>query len=58
MTRLAPARRTVLYLIPVVAMIVLLAGAGFAALEPETVESYTARLTRPWARPFRAWSWC
>lgn len=57
MTRLVPARRTALYLIPVVAIIVLLAGAGFAALEPDAVESYTARLTRLWAGPFRAWSW-
>ena len=40
MTRPVLARRTVLYLLPGVAILVLLAGAGFAALETDTVESY------------------
>lgn len=38
--RLVPARRTLPYLIPVIAILVLLAGGGFAALETDTVESY------------------
>lgn len=38
--RLIPARRTLAYLIPVLAILVLLAGGGFAALETDTVESY------------------
>lgn len=38
--RLFLARRTLRYLIPAVAVLVLLAGGGFAALETDTVESY------------------
>lgn len=38
--RLFPARRTLRYLLPAVAIVVLLAGGGFAALETDTVESY------------------
>jgi voltage-gated potassium channel len=38
--RLVPARSTLPYLIPLVAVLVLLAGGGFAALETDTVESY------------------
>jgi hypothetical protein len=38
--RLVPARRSLPYLIPVVATLVLLAGGGFVALETDTVESY------------------
>lgn len=38
--RLLPARSTLPYLIPVIAILVLLAGGGFAALETDTVESY------------------
>jgi voltage-gated potassium channel len=38
--RLLPARSSLPYLIPVIAVLVLLAGGGFAALETDTVESY------------------
>lgn len=38
--RLLPARSTLPYLIPVIAILLLLAGGGFAALETDTVESY------------------
>jgi hypothetical protein len=38
--RLLPARSTLPYLIPAIAVLVLLAGGGFAALETDTVESY------------------
>ena len=38
--RLVPARHTVPYLILVIAILVLVAGGGFAALETDTVESY------------------
>ena len=38
--RLLPARSTLPYLTPVIAILVLLAGGGFAALETDTVESY------------------
>jgi voltage-gated potassium channel len=38
--RLLPARSNLPYLIPVIAILVLLAGGGFAALETDTVGSY------------------
>lgn len=38
--RLLPARTTLPYLIPLVAIFVLVSGGGFAALETHTVESY------------------
>jgi voltage-gated potassium channel len=38
--RLVPARRSLRVLLPAIAIVVLLAGAGFAALETDTVASY------------------
>jgi voltage-gated potassium channel len=38
--RLVPARRTLRFVLPATAILVLLAGGGFAALETDTVESY------------------